>query len=55
MWKLKKKKKPVIDRTDWWLPETGRDEMGEGSQKVQNSNYKISKSRGCNVQHGDYS
>ena len=52
---LKKKKKPVIDRTDWWLPETGRDEMGEGSQKVQNSNYKISKSRGCNVQHGDYS
>ena len=25
------------------------------SQKVQNSNYKISKSWGCNVQHGDYS
>ena len=54
MWRLKKNK-PVIDRIDWWLSETGRDEMGEGSQKVQNSNYKISKSWGCNVQHGDYS
>ena len=49
VWKLKKKKKPVIDRTDWWLPEIGRDEVGEGSQKVQNSNYKIHKSWGCNV------
>ena len=28
--------------------------MGEGGQKVQTSSYKINKSWGCNVQHGDY-
>ena len=29
-------------------------EMGEGSQKAQTSNYKISKSWGCNVHCGEY-
>ena len=29
--------------------------MREGGQKVQTCSYKISKSCGCNVQHGDYS
>jgi len=29
-------------------------EMAEGGQKVQTSSYKISRSSGCNVQHGDY-
>ena len=29
--------------------------MGEGSQKVQIASYKVNKSQGCNVQHGDYS
>ena len=29
--------------------------MREGGQKVQTSNYKISKSWDCNVEHGDYS
>ena len=38
----------------WWLPETeGRKwkvgGMGKGSQKVQISSYKMSKSLGCNV------
>lgn len=28
-------------------------EMGAGNQKVQTSCYKTSKSRGCNIQHGD--
>ena len=31
------------------------DEVGEGDQKIQISNYKINKSWGCNVQDGDYS
>ena len=30
-------------------------EMGEVGQKVQASSYKINKSGGCNVQHGNYS
>ena len=30
-------------------------EMGEKGQKVEISSYKMSKSWGCNVQHGDYS
>ena len=30
-------------------------EMGEGGQKVQIASYKVNKSQGCNVQHGDYS
>ena len=29
--------------------------MGEGGQKVQISSYKMNKSLGCNVQHGDCS
>ena len=29
-------------------------EMGEGVPGVQTSNHKISKSWGCNEQHGDY-
>ena len=29
--------------------------MAEGGQKVQTSTYKINKSWGHNVQHGDYS
>ena len=29
-------------------------EMGEGNQKVQTSSYKINKSLGCYVHHGDY-
>lgn len=33
----------------------GVEEMGEVDQKVQTSSYKISKFRGCSVQHGDYS
>ena len=41
----------VIDRGSRW----GVSKMGEGSQKVQASSYKINKSWGCNVQHGDYS
>ena len=32
----------------------GSTEMGEGSQKAQTSSYKINKSWGCNVQHGNY-
>ena len=30
-------------------------EMGEEGPKAQTSSYQISKSWGCNVQHGDYS
>lgn len=30
-------------------------ELDEGDRKVQTSRYNINKSRGCNVQHGDYS
>ena len=30
-------------------------EIGKGDQKLQTSRYKISKSWGCNIQHGDYS
>ena len=33
----------------------GGSEMGESSQTEQTSSYKINKSWGCNVQHGDYS
>ena len=33
----------------------GVGEMGEGGQKVQTSSYKINKSWGYNVQHGDCS
>ena len=45
-----------IQRTDCWLLEVGVvGKMGEGSQKVQPSSYKINKSWACNVQHGDNS
>lgn len=30
-------------------------EIGEDCQMIQNSSNKITKSWGCNVQHGDYS
>ena len=33
----------------------GLGEMGEGSQKVYTSSYKINKSWGCNIQHDNYS
>ena len=33
----------------------GVGKTGEGGQVVQTSSYKINKSWGCNVQHGDYS
>ena len=48
MWNLKstnKQKSPTsqIQRTDWWLVVArGVGKMGEGSQKVQTSSYKIS-------------
>lgn len=29
--------------------------MGEGSQKVHTSSYKMNESWGCNIQHGDHS
>ena len=49
---------PQIQTTDWWLPEgrgVGVGKMGEGGQKVQTSSYKINKSWGYNVHHGDFS
>ena len=30
-------------------------EVGKGGQKIQTSSYKVNKSRGCNVQHGNCS
>ena len=33
----------------------GGSKMGERGQKVQTFRYKINKSWGCNLQHGDYS
>lgn len=37
------------------LPEMGLvlGKMGEGGQKIQTSNFKVSKSWGCNIRHGD--
>lgn len=32
-----------------------KEKWAEGSQKVQASDYKINKSWGCDVQHGNYS
>ena len=61
---LKNKTMLIDTGTDWWLPEMAEaggwwlvvgGQMSEGHQKVQTSNYKISKSWGCNIQHGDYS
>lgn len=34
---------------------SGAGEMGEGGQEEQTSSYKMIKSRGCNIQHGDSS
>ena len=50
-----------IQRIDWWVSEAGVGgrqrvgEMGEGSKNVQtiNTSYKIIKSWGYNVHHGD--
>lgn len=45
-----------IHKTDWWLPEMGVGGVGErdkGRQKLQTFSFKISKSRGCNIQHSD--
>ena len=49
---------PLSKRTDGhfqrqWLGVM--EELGEGDQKVQTSNYKINKFSGCNVPHDDYS
>ena len=44
--------KMVFARGEWWW---GEGETGEEGQEVQTSNYKINKSRGCNVQHSDCS
>ena len=41
--KTNKNKKP--HRYLWLLPPAGEGKLGEGSQKVQTSSYKISKSR----------
>lgn len=43
-----------IKRTVWWLPEMAVGEMGKGGQQAQTPSYIISKSWGCQVQHGDY-
>ena len=55
MWNLKKNKTELID-TDWYCQSRGMrgGGKGEGSQEVQASSYNMSKSLGCNVQHGDY-
>ena len=37
------------------LADTVKITMGKNGQKVQTSSYKISKSWGCNTQHGDHS
>ena len=41
----------VVARGGGW----GLDEVSKCGQKAQTSSYKINKSRGCNVQNGDYS
>ena len=40
----------VVTRAKGW----GKGELKECSQKVQNSNHKINKYQGYNVQHDDY-
>ena len=51
--KTNKNNKLTEKRTDWWLPELG---MGGGGRwiKVQTFGYKINKSWGCNLYHGDH-
>ena len=46
---------PWIQGADWWQLEAGVgvDKLGEGSQKVHISSYKMNKSWECNVQHDD--
>ena len=50
-----KKKNSQIQRIDWWLPDWGLSEMGEGSQNVQTSRYNINKSWDImyTIHHGD--
>ena len=59
MWNLKEKKKTknILDIENKLVVARGQvvGKMGEGGQKVQTSSYKINKSWGCDVQHGDYS
>ena len=50
---IKTDKRLVIARGGGWR--LGVREVSEGGQKVQTSSYKIIKSWGCNVKHGDYS
>ena len=56
---LKKKKKLIDTENRLVVTRFGENgvggKMGEGGQKVQISRYKINKSWGCNIQHGDYS
>lgn len=51
----KKKIKLKDTKNQWWLQEVEWEmgKMSEGGQNVQNSSYKINRSGGCNVQHGD--
>ena len=59
MWCLKERKHTQKEFTDtenrlmgcqrWEM------EVGKGGQKIQTSSYKVNKSRGCNVQHGNCS
>ena len=57
----KTNQKKLIDTEDnWVVAETasgsgGECDVGKGGQKVQISNYRINKSWGCHVQHGDKS
>ena len=60
MWNRKGKQKTKsnsqVQRTDWWLPEVGEGvQMGEGGEKVQTSNYKISPGDVMYRQDGNYS
>lgn len=52
-WKVCRKSSSGISRAFIW--EWGGGEVGEGSQKVPASSYEINKSRGCKVQHSNYS
>ena len=49
----------LIDTEKWLVFARGREwglgKVDEGGQKEQTSSYKIHKSWGCNVQHGDCS
>ena len=57
----KTNQKKLIDTEDnWVVAETasesgGECDVGKGGRKVQISNYRINKSWGCHVQHGDKS